>query len=307
MGDEKKMVGYIEAHLPNRRLGIREKTAQRGTARKKNRRRHARVGDVSRVTDGGLRENETTHRNARNTTAGTSPSPSNPVVGSMRGKGSERGRAFAAGRDGARRRVESIETRARARQGTRAPRSERVEPACRCRRLREKYRRVDVFHARLEFRVRRGRRDARNADAPAVAAEGDRAYGILTRSPIQSVRTSPSPVVAPSADILPDASRVPVANEDASLGLAEPHRWRARGGADRESARAPRTPTRSRSLASARARRKCVVLARLRVRGARRPGRERSGEALRRRRQRREFEGTAPRWRRLMHRRVERV
>jgi len=179
--------------------------------------------------------------------------------------------------------------RARARQGTRAPRSERVEPACRCRRLREKYRRVDVFHARLEFRVRRGRRDARNADAPAVAAEGDRAYGILTRSPIQSVRTSPSPVVAPSADILPDASRVPVANEDASLGLAEPHRWRARGGADRESARAPRTPTRSRSLASARARRKCVVLARLRVRGARRPGRERSGEALRRRRQRREF------------------
>jgi hypothetical protein len=141
----------------------------------------------------------------------------------------------------------------------------------------------------LEFRVRRGMRDARNADAPAVAAEGDRAYGILTRSPIQSVRTSPSPVVAPSADILPDASRVPVANEDASLGLAEPHRWRARGGADRESARAPRTPTRSRSLASARARRKCVVLARLRVRGARRPDRERSGEALRRRRQRREF------------------
>ena len=33
----------------------------------------------------------------------------------------------------------------------------------------------------------------------------------------------------------------------------------------------------------------CVVLARLRVRGARRPGRERSGAALRRRRQRREF------------------
>ena len=49
---------------------------------------------------------------------------------------------------------------------------------------------------------------------------------------------------------------------------------------------------------------KCVVLARLRVRGARRPGRERSGEALRRRRQRRGFEGTVPRWRRLMHRRV---
>ena len=62
-----------------------------------------------------------------------------------------------------------------------------------------------------------------------------------------------------------------------------------RVGADRESARAPKTPTRSRSPASACARRKCVVLARLRVRGARRPGRERSGEALRRRRQRREF------------------
>ena len=75
------------------------------------------------------------------------------------------GGLFAAGRDGTRRRVEPIETRARARQGTRAPRSERVEPACRCRRLRKKNRRVDVFHARLEFRVRRGRRDARNADA----------------------------------------------------------------------------------------------------------------------------------------------
>ena len=57
-----------------------EKTAQRGHCRE-NRRRHARVGDVSRVTNGGSRENETTHRNARNTTAGTSPSPSNPVVG----------------------------------------------------------------------------------------------------------------------------------------------------------------------------------------------------------------------------------
>lgn len=199
------------------------------------------------------------------------------------------GGLFAAGRDGTRRRVEPIETRARARQGTRAPRSERVEPACRCRRLRKKNRRVDVFHARLEFRVRRGRRDARNADAPAVAAEGDRSYGILTRSPIQSVRTSPSPVVAPSADILPHAPRVPVANEDASLGLAEPHRWRARGRGPRKRACACEDAD-SIEIARVRLRApKCVVLARLRVRGARRPGRERSGEALRRRRQRREF------------------
>jgi len=46
----------------------------------------------------------------------------------MRGKGSERGRAFAAGRDGARRRVESIETRARAPRNARA--SIRARRAC---------------------------------------------------------------------------------------------------------------------------------------------------------------------------------
>jgi hypothetical protein len=45
-----------------------------------------------------------THRNARNTTASTAPRPSNPVVGSEGGKGGERGRGFAARRDGARRR-----------------------------------------------------------------------------------------------------------------------------------------------------------------------------------------------------------
>ena len=202
------------------------------------------------------------------------------------------GRGVSAGghsRPGAMAREGASSRSRRARQGTRAPRSERVEPACRCRRLRKKNRRVDVFHARLEFRVRRGRRDARNADAPAVAAEGDRSYGILTRSPIQSVRTSPSPVVAPSADILPDASRVPVANEDASLGLAEPHRWRARGRGPRKRACACEDAD-SIEIARVRLRApKCVVLARLRVRGARRPDRERSGEALRRRRQRREF------------------
>lgn len=62
---------------------------------------------------------------------------------------------------------------------------------------------------------------------------------IRTRSPIQSDRTSPSPVVAPSTDILPAASRVPVANEDAStveisLGHSVPLRCRARGRGQRK-------------------------------------------------------------------------
>lgn len=208
----------------------------------------------------------------------------------MRGKGSERGRAFRGrARWHAKARRADRDARARAPRNARA--SIRARRACvsMSKASKEIYRRVDVFHARLEFRVRRGRRDARNADAPAVAAEGDRAYGILTRSPIQSVRTSPSPVVAPSADILPHASRVPVANEDASLGLAEPHRWRARGRGPRKRACACEDAD-SIEIARVRLRApKCVVLARLRVRGARRPGRERSGEALRRRRQRREF------------------
>ena len=255
-GDE-KIIGGL-AHLPNRRKWL-EKTAQRDHCREKNRRRHARVGDVSRVTDGGLRENETTHRNARNTTAGTSPSPSNPVVGSMRGKGSERGRAFR-GRARWRAKARRVDRDARAKERA------RLDPSASSLRVDvEGFERkivASTSSTRVWSFACEGAGETRGTRT-AVAAEGDRAYGILTRSPIQSVRTSPSPVVAPSADILPDASRVPVANEDASLGLAEPHRWRARGGADRESARAPRTPTRSRSLASARARRKCVVLARL--------------------------------------------
>ena len=84
-----------------------------------------------------------THRNARNTTASTAPSPSDPVVGSVRGKGVSAGglsRPGAMEREGASRRSR------RARRRTRASRFERVEPAYR--RLREKYRRVDVFHVR---------------------------------------------------------------------------------------------------------------------------------------------------------------
>ena len=105
----------------------------------------------------------------------------------------------------------------------------------------EKYRRVDVAIAvsravgreRCAARGRvRGRRRGRRVD------------GILTRSPIQSVRTSPSPVVAPFADILAAASQTPVANEDASTRATfisvSPcfGRWHERVGADRESARA---------------------------------------------------------------------
>ena len=267
-----------------------EKTAQRGHCPEKKTVDVTRVSGTfleSRTVDRGKTKPRTEMRETRQQVR--LRHPVTLLLVRCVGREVSAGGLFAAGRDGTRRRVEPIETRARARQGTRAPRSERVEPACRCRRLRKKNRRVDVFHARLEFRVRRGRRDARNADAPAVAAEGDRSYGILTRSPIQSVRTSPSPVVAPSADILPHASRVPVANEDASLGLAEPHRWRARGRGPRKRACACEDAD-SIEIARVRLRApKCVVLARLRVRGARRPGRERSGEALRRRRQRREF------------------
>jgi hypothetical protein len=129
--------------------------------------------------------------------------------------------------------------RARARVERRARQeSERVDPACR----------------RLGEISSRRRRDCglacggagamRGADASAVAERGRRVDGILTRSPIQSVRTSPSPVVAPFADILAAASQTPVANEDASTRATfisvSPcfGRWHERVGADRESARA---------------------------------------------------------------------
>ena len=104
----------------------------------------------------------------------------------------------------------------------------------------EKYRRVDVAIAVSRARGRercaargrvRGRRRGRRVD------------GILTKSPIQSVRTSPSPVVAPFADILAAASRAPVANEDAStratfISVSPCFSDGERVGADRESARA---------------------------------------------------------------------
>lgn len=145
-------------------------------------------------------------------------------------------RRRATARDGVR---ADHDERARARRETRASRIERAST----RRVEglEKYRRVDVAIAvsravgreRCAARGRvRGRRRGRRVD------------GILTRSPIQSVRTSPSPVVAPFADILAAASQTPVANEDASTRATfisvSPcfGRWHERVGADRESARA---------------------------------------------------------------------
>lgn len=106
------------------------------------------------------------------------------------------------------------------------------------------WRNIVASTSRLRSRVRWGGSDARRADASAVAERGRRVDGILTRSPIQSVRTSPSPVVAPFADILAAASQTPVANEDASTRATfisvSPcfGRWHERVGADRESARA---------------------------------------------------------------------
>lgn len=144
--------------------------------------------------------------------------------------------------------------RARARVERRARQeSERVDPACR----------------RLGEISSRRRRDCglacggagamRGADASAVAERGRRVDGILTRSPIQSVRTSPSPVVAPFADILAAASQTPVANEDASTRATfisvSPcfGRWRARGRGPRKRARRRRRRDRDGSLPRARA------------------------------------------------------
>ena len=306
VGDEKKMVGYIEAHLPNRRLAIREKTAQRGDGRKKNRRRHARVGDVSRVTDGGLRENETTHRNARNTTAGTSPSPSNPVVRSMRGKGSERGRAFAAGRDGARRRVEPIETRARARPGTRAPRSERVEPASRCRRLRNIVASTSstrdwsfACEGAGETRGTRTRpRSPPRETAPTVSLPGPRSKASGRPPPRwwPRLRTSfPTPHACPSQTKTRRSVSPSLTDGERAGARTEKARVRRERRLDRDRSR---PPARAENASSSRAFVCGARVVRAENGAAKRFGDEGNAES---------FEGTAPRWRRLMHRRVERV
>jgi hypothetical protein len=75
-------------------------------------------------------------------------------------------------------------------------------------------------------------------------------------------------VVAPFADILAAASQTPVANEDAStratfISVSPCFSDGESAWARTEKARAPKTSTRSRWLAPACARRKCVVLARL--------------------------------------------
>ena len=218
------------------------------------------------------------------------------------------GGLFAAGRDGTRRRVESIETRARTRQGTRAPRSERVEPACRCRRLRKKYIVASTSSTRVwsfacegagETRGTRTRpRSPPRETAPTVSLPGPRskAFG---RPPLRwwpRLRTSsPTPHACPSQT---------KTRRSVSPSLTD----RERVGADRESEREPmKTPTRSRSLASACARRNAsssrafvcgARVVRAENGAAKRFGDEGNAES---------FEGTAPRWRRLMHRRVESV
>ena len=151
----------------------------------------------------------------------------------------------------------------------------------------EKYRRVDVAIAvsravGRERCVARGRVRGRR--------KGETRRRNLTRSPIQSVRTSPSPVVAPFADILAAASRTPVANEDASTRATfisvSPcfGRWRARGRGPRKRARRRRRRDRDGSLPRARAENASSSRAsRVPVRGSSAPRRKAAREAVRRR------------------------
>ena len=117
-----------------------EKTAQRGHCPEKKTVDVTRVSGTfleSRTVDRGKTKPRTEMRETRQQVR--LRHPVTLLLVRCVGRGVSAGGLFAAGRDGARRRVEPIETRARARQGTHAPRSERVEPACRCRRLRKKY------------------------------------------------------------------------------------------------------------------------------------------------------------------------
>lgn len=150
------------------------------------------------------------------------------------------GGLFAAGRDGARRRVEPIQTRARARQGTRAPRSERVEPACRCRRLRKKYIVASTSSTRVWSFACEGAGETRGTPtrprsppretAPTVSLPGPRskAFG---RPPLRwwpRLRTSsPTPHACPS-QTKTRRSVLPSLTDDERVG------------ADRESERARR-------------------------------------------------------------------
>ena len=303
-GDE-KIIGGL-AHLPNRRKWL-EKTAQRDHCREKNRRRHARVGDVSRVTDGGLRENETTHRNARNTTAGTSPSPSNPVVGSMRGKGSERGRAFR-GRARWRAKARRVDRDARARAKERA----RLDPSASSLRVDVEGFERNIVASTSSTRVwsfacegagetrgtRTRPRSPPRETAPTVSLPGPRskAFG---RPPLRwwpRLRTSsPTPHACPSqtktrrsvSPSLTDGERVGARTEKA--------RVRRERRLDRDRSR---PPARAENASSSRAFVCGARVVRTENGAAKRFGDEGNAES---------FEGTAPRWRRLMHRRVQRV
>ena len=120
------------------------------------------------------------------------------------------------------------------------------------------WRNIVASTSRLRSRVRWGGSDARRGRVRG-RRKGETRRRNLTRSPIQSVRTSPSPVVAPFADILAAASQTPVANEDASTRATfisvSPcfGRWRARGRGPRKRARRRRRRDRDGSLPRARA------------------------------------------------------
>ena len=220
----------------------------------KNRRRHARVGDVSRVTDGAFPRTRRARTEMRETRQQVRlRDPVTLLLVPRRGRGVSAGgvsRRGATARDGVR---ADHDARARASRDARVKNlsasTRRVEGL-------EKYRRVDVAIA-VSRAVGRERCAARGRVRGRRKGETRRRN--LTRSPIQSVRTSPSPVVAPFADILAAASQTPVANEDASTRATfisvSPcfGRWRARGRGPRKRARRRRRRDRDGSLPRARA------------------------------------------------------
>ena len=223
----------------------------------------------------------------------------------MRGKGSERGRAFR-GRARWRAKARRVDRDARAKERA------RLDPSASSLRVD-----VEGFERKIvastsstrvwsfacegagETRATRTRpRSPPRETAPTVSLPGPRskAFG---RPPLRwwpRLRTSsPTPHACPSQT---------KTRRSVSPSLTDGERV----GADRESERAPaKTPTRSRSLASACARRNAsssrafvcgARVVRAENGAAKRFGDEGNAES---------FEGTAPRWRRLMHRRVESV
>ena len=211
------------------------------------------------------------------------------------------GGLFAAGRDGARRRVESIETRARAPRNARA--SIRARRACvsmsKASKEKSSRRRLPrafgVSRAKgQERRAERGPRSPPRETAPTVSLPGPRskAFG---RPPLRwwpRLRTSsPTPHACPSqtktrrsvSPSLTDGERVGARTEKA--------RVRRERRLDRDRSR---PPARAENASSSRAFVCGARVVRTENGAAKRFGDEGNAES---------FEGTAPRWRRLMHRR----